>query len=204
MRRVRSRKAAAAKPKRKLAAKDWFPVYLAARDTQQASDDETHSTVLVAIEERDRAIAARINAAYMELPDEVRNPAIVREFEKLDRSYQESNLAAARRGPSALLAAGMRVVPRKDARPLAEASAWLDRFLDLAAAEEHRGWCVFMEGYGWAPTETQDDPRDNANKRHEALFPWEDLYESNRDKDRRQVRIYLEIVYDLGFGVTWD
>jgi hypothetical protein len=149
-------------------------------------------------------IAAKINAAYMTLPEKHRNPDIVAEFAKLRSFYKESNRAAARRIPSVLMAAGMRVVPRAKARPFPEASAWLDRFVDLAAAEEHDGWFRFMTDHGWSATNSQDDPRDNVNKRHEALFPWEDLFEFNCDKDRRQVRIYLLVLYELGFGVAWD
>lgn len=151
--------------------------------------------------------AARIHAAYMTLPERARNRDLAKAFAELSPFFQESNRAAVLRITPSLAAAGLRVVaPDKAASACTreQAHAWLERFLDLAASEEHRGWCAFYTENGWTPAKTQDEPRDRDKKKHEALFPWEVLYEPNRDKDRRQVRIYLDIVYELRFAATWD
>lgn len=187
---------------------EWLHRCLETPAEDRRASDETRAELLSEVESRLDEFAARIHAAYMTLPEERRSPDITKEFEKLEPLAKESNRMAARRIPRALAAAGLRMVPGggRGAASLAEAQAWLDRFLDLAAAEEHRGWCEFHEAEGWVPTESQDDPKDPHARppRHPALVPWEELGEHNRDKDRAQVRLYLAIVYDMDFGVTWE
>jgi hypothetical protein len=188
-------------------AMEWLRGSLEARAVERRAAETARKKILAAVEAKIDEFAARIHAAYMTLPADARSPDISREFAELDPLSQESNRAAARRIPPALEAAGLRIVSGGEgsqALPPTQAQAWLERFLDLSAAEEHRGWCAFHEKQGWVPTKAQDDPKEKNSDppRHPALVPWEVLREFNRDKDRRQVRIYLAIVHDLGFGVT--
>ncbi len=182
---------------------DWLPTFLKQRRAEHQKHEEVRARVQKAIEARLDEFAAWINAAYMTLDPGLRNPDIVEEFGKLSEFNKDSNREAARRIPAVLAAAGLRIVEKATeqmALTVEPARAWLERFLDLAAEKEHEGWCEFHTSRDWRHADIEKKDKDK--KLHPALVAWESLSETNGEKDRRQVRIYLNIVYDLGFAVA--
>ena len=159
-----------------------------------------------AIDSRVDEIAARIHDKYVQTSEGSRRPDVSEAFEDLPLFLKESNRAAARRVWGVLTAAGIRIVPADapDALSREEGRALLERSVDQAAEEEHAGWCVFHTWRGWVPTERQDQRKEPESNppRHNALVKWEVLIEKYRELDREQVRLYVDIVYDLGFAVA--
>lgn len=155
--------------------------------------------------------AAHINAAYMSHPPEARSPEVAFAYNGLSLFYRESNRAAVRRIESVLGAAGLEIVTNGTPGHLAyeKAQAQLEERMEVAARAEHDGWCKFHRDRGWLPTESYGMPRDLASipPRHPALVPWDDLDKVDtkyKGFDRKQVRVYLKIVYDLGLAVATE
>jgi len=59
-----------------------------------------------------------------------------------------------------------------------------ERVVERLAIEEHNRWWERKEKEGWTPGK----PRDDAKKIHDCMFPWEELDEKTKDKDRNPIR----------------
>ena len=171
----------------------------------RAAHGEGQATVVeerlrIGIEERIDELAARINYGYMKTPAEKRNANVTFDYNNLSLFFKESNRSAVRRIPRILKAAGLEVVEfgAVGALTMPEAMAFLNSRIDAAASEEHSAWCEFHLERGWQQTNSPLDDKDpNSDPpRHPLLVSWDALAnESDRDKDREQVRIYVEIIY---------
>lgn len=154
------------------------------------------------IEDRIDELAARINQVYMTNPAAMRNADVTFAYDNLSLFLRESNRAAVRRIPRVLKVAGLEIVKRdtKGALTLVEALKFVEKEINPAASEEHRAWCEFHLERGWKPTIAQIDRKDPISDppRHPLLVSWEALAkEEDREKDRKQVRHYVEIIYDF-------
>lgn len=67
--------------------------------------------------------------------------------------------------------------------------------LDLMAEMEHERWRTEKQQQGWV----YGKPRDDANKRHPDLVPWDQLDEPTKDKDRNAVKAFPKLLADAGF-----
>jgi hypothetical protein len=181
---------------------DWLPQFVRTRAARLAAAEKAQRALVATIEAQIDRFAAQIHAAYSALPAAERSPDVAAQFDVLDDFLKDSNRAAARRVPAALGAAGLLICRNDAPNALARehAEAWLRRFLDLAAAEEHLGWCRFHEQRGWQHADIAG--KDSARRLHPALTSWAALSEPNRDKDRLQVGVYLRIVHELGYAVS--
>jgi hypothetical protein len=158
------------------------------------------------MEERLDEFAAYINRAYMDHPEDKRSAEVTLAYDNLSLFLRESNRAAVRRIPGVLAAAGLAIVegnlaeaPSKD-----EALALLEEHLEAAAIREHEGWCLFHSERGWVRSPRGEKKKNTSSvpPRHPALTPWDKLSEDYRKMDRDQAKIYVKIVYDLGFAVV--
>jgi hypothetical protein len=66
--------------------------------------------------------------------------------------------------------------------------------LEMLARLEHERWMADKLAAGW----TYGNPRDDAARRHDCLVPWEQLSESEREKDRNAVRNIPGLLADVG------
>jgi hypothetical protein len=159
----------------------------------QAERDRELAAVLDALEDAKRLadFAERLRAEWERWTPGY-YAALTPEAAKFDLRSRE---AAVGRIPEVLAAAGLRVAPRaRSARPPGadRQRARLVRFIEAAAATEHRLWVEFHVKEGWSYADIKD--RDVEKRLHPALVPYEDLGELRREKNRRQVLAYLEMV----------
>lgn len=66
--------------------------------------------------------------------------------------------------------------------------------IEMLSRLEHERWMAHKLATGW----TYGDPRDDAARRHDCLVPWEQLRESEREKDRDAVRNIPGLLADVG------
>ena len=121
-------------------------------------------------------------------------------FADLPADLQQANLAAARRIPMVLAAAGLRTVAEDDGEASlteAEALALLESRIEPAAIAEHEGWMAEKLGSGWK----YGSERDDTAKVHPSIVPFAELSEVEKEKDRSAVRNYPAMVRRAGMGV---
>ena len=124
-------------------------------------------------------------------------------FENLPPDIQESNLASALRITEILAFAGLKLVDRDSAsKPLAskEIDSLLEKNLELLAEAEHNGWMKQKLLNGWQYGEERDDQL----RRHPAMVPYEKLDETDKNRDRNNVRSYPAIARQAGFAIVYD
>ena len=114
---------------------------------------------------------------YTELPDDI----------------EADNLAAAARIPAVLGHAGL-VVVSEDYPGAAIDPKILEENIELLAEAEHNGWMEQKYRSGWV----YGSPRDDMRKIHDALVPYKDLREEDKERDRNAVRSYPGIVKIAG------
>ncbi|MBL9151867.1 MAG: hypothetical protein JNK37_05265 [Verrucomicrobiales bacterium] len=121
-------------------------------------------------------------------------------FADLPADFQHANLAAARRIPTVLAAAGLQIVEAGDQESTlseAEALALLESRIEAAAIAEHAGWMAEKIELGWQYGPERDDDA----KVHPSIIPYADLSEVEKEKDRSAVRNYPAMVRRAGMGV---
>jgi hypothetical protein len=149
-----------------------------------------------------REIAPQIHAHYLERSAKPTSPErILRAFDALPVEVQEDNLAAARRIPEALAVAGLRLVKADDqsAIPVDRARQAVEASLEAMAETEQEGWMEHKYRNDW----TYDKVREDKTKRHDCLLHFRDLSNDQKEKDRTQVRKYLDFAAAAGYGVAF-
>jgi hypothetical protein len=101
-------------------------------------------------------------------------------FEELSDEDKEQNRAAVRDIPRKLARVGYIITP---ARSEERSIAFPAEVLEELARDEHDRWMTAKMAKGW----TYGTPTDEKARIHEALLSWEDLPESQKEKDRAQV-----------------
>ncbi len=127
----------------------------------------------------------RYDVDYADLPDDIK----------------DDNVAAAMRIPEVLALVQLHVVPVSSGVPTlskAEARAIIDGHIDLLAEAEHDGWMDHKLLNGWK----RGSPRDDATRIHDALVPYAQLGEEDKEKDRTSVRRCPEIVERAGHAIS--
>jgi hypothetical protein len=141
-------------------------------------------------------IAKAIHLAYVmeemkdpEKNDPETNPS-VRNWNDLPPYLRESNREQADHIAVKLRAAGMwfrKIVP--GAIPSPEVAESLERMMETLAELEHDRWVAEKRRNGWIAAPSIDDKsRNNTLRLHNCIFPWKDLTEEIKDKDRATVR----------------
>ena len=108
-------------------------------------------------------------------------------FAKLPDNIKQDNIAAAARIPQVLGHVGLYVVPKKDKgsdNPSQKSiRAIIEDNIEVLAEFEHIKWTEEKLRDGWQ----YGKPRDDENRIHHSLVAYEDLSESDKQKDRNQV-----------------
>ena len=116
-------------------------------------------------------------------------------WEELTEDHRNANRASADHMDVKLRAiSALRVISKDMA---AEPFAFTGAEVELLEKMEHRRWCTERWLAGWV-----FGPRDDERKYHPSLIPWEALSESEREKDREQVRNVLAVLSGAGFAIV--
>jgi hypothetical protein len=125
-------------------------------------------------------------------------PALDRPWADLPEAAKADNRAAARRIPEVLAVAGLGLAGADDASaPAIPPEAWdqaLVQTMEAMAEAEHDGWMAHRARTGWRRGETRDDDA----KLHPSMIPYADLSETEKDKDRSNIRHYPQFVARAG------
>lgn len=115
-------------------------------------------------------------------------------FEDLPSDIKSSNLDNAVHIPTKLLSAGYRIRPvKKGFRP---ASLRLsEQEIETMARVEHLRWCWDKILNGWVYGEIKDSRK----KTHPSIIPYDDLDESEKEKDRGLVRLIPALLKDIDY-----
>ena len=70
--------------------------------------------------------------------------------------------------------------------------------LEPMAEAEHNGWMAHRAQTGW----TWGDARDDAAKRHPSMLPYARLSETEKNKDRNNVRHFPDFAARAGFRIV--
>lgn len=123
-------------------------------------------------------------------------PDTLRPWDDLPETYQLANKEQAGYAVEILKAAGFKVQPVTESPKV---------FTDLTKKEietmaelEHGRWNVERLNNGWRPGETRDDE----NKIHNYLIPWDQLPEEIKQYDRWAVEAFPEILAKAGLEVS--
>ena len=119
------------------------------------------------------------------------------EYSKLPEEIKADNLAAAERIPEVLSLVGLMVVPEGHQLRAVDTKALEDNIEFLAEAE-HDAWLEHKFRSGWV----YGLPRDDDKKVHNALIPYIDLAETDKQKDRDAVLNYPVIVKMAGYKIV--
>jgi len=116
------------------------------------------------------------------------------DFEDLPEDIKNSNLDNAYHIPTKLLAIGYRI--RLVAKGFKPATLHLnDEEVEIMARVEHIRWCWDKIMNGWY----YGDVKDSRRKTHPSIIPYEDLSESEKEKDRELVRLIPALLQDVKF-----
>lgn len=118
------------------------------------------------------------------------------DFNDLPEDIKSSNLDNAYQIPTKLLSVGYRISPaEKGFEPVAlHLSA---EEIETMARVEHIRWCWNKILNGWIYGKVKDDRK----KTHPSIIPYEDLSESEKEKDREFVRLIPALLHDIDFEV---
>lgn len=127
----------------------------------------------------------------------VENPSMT-SWENLPESLKVSNRRYAQSVARKLSAVGATLTPLTSSAAMGDLPL-ADALLEELAQEEHDRWMADLVADGWQPT---DGPKDPDRKLHPLLVPWEDLAESEREKDRDGLRALPRLVARAGYRLT--
>jgi hypothetical protein len=117
-------------------------------------------------------------------------------WEDLPGDEKEQNRSAVRDIPQKLGRIGYVMVPARSNEPAEFPRG--DEDLELLSKMEHERWMNVKLKTGWVFAPETDKP----NKQHSALVPWEDLPETEKEKDRDLVRAIPQLLTEIGYTVV--
>ena len=119
-------------------------------------------------------------------------------WEQLDEEWKETNRAFADGIGAQLEAAECILVPAALIDPEGPLESFTPEEVESLARLEHERWCNDKLRTGWRYGPVRDD----AHKIHPLIVDWEQLPESERDKDRQPVREVPEMLAHAGFEIV--
>lgn len=127
-----------------------------------------------------------------------RLPPGMQPWEKLDETYKVANLEQAKYAIDILAAAGFEVRPAAG-KPVVFKFGKADlEELELMAEMEHGRWNVERLRDGWRFGKFRDD----SQKKHNCIVPWEILPADIKPFDRDSVKAFPEIIAKAGFEIV--
>jgi hypothetical protein len=122
------------------------------------------------------------------------NPSLV-EWADLPESLKDSNRASAQSVAAGIAKLGGKL--QSLTGPVSDLDLPQSALDDLARGEHDR-WMADLTRQGWTWT---DGPKDPVRKLHPLLVPWEDLDESEREKDRDSFRALPRMLARVGYAI---
>jgi voltage-gated potassium channel Kch len=116
-----------------------------------------------------------------------------RPWSELGESYREASRHAADHIAAKLRVIGADLVEQSAGESFRFAESELERLAEI----EHRRWCAERLLAGWE----RGAARDDARRLHPSLVPWDELSETEREKDRQVVKAIPEIARAAGYHV---
>ncbi|MBN2000491.1 AAA family ATPase [candidate division KSB1 bacterium] len=150
---------------------------------------------------RAKELAPFVHECYLQQGEKVPLPEESdKKFKDLSTEKQEDNIAAAYRIPDVLSLIGLKVVPETDAasKDEPEIPDLIETNIELLAEAEHNMWMEYKIKNGWEYGEKRNDEQ----KIHDCLVPYEQLSEKDKDKDRNSVRNFSKIVHLAKFRIV--
>lgn len=125
------------------------------------------------------------------------SPYRLQAFEDLDSHIKDANRQQVLRAPGLLTTLGFHL-ERDDPAKKWPAIDLTEAEVEEASIAEHDGWMrqKFSAGYRYGAV------RDDLDRTHPSLVPWEQLSEAVREQDRQRVRLLPWIARELGLRVT--
>ena len=143
------------------------------------------------------SIAAAIHETWCDLSAQQgwkMQPHLDQPYAALAEPDKEENRAAACRMATVLAAAGLALTATGPAIP----SEILESHMEILAEAEHNGWMAHRTANGW----TYGAIRDDAAKRHPSMIPYAELSETEKEKDRGNIRHYPAFAARAGLCIT--
>lgn len=129
-------------------------------------------------------------------------PEVDKPYAELSSDYQKANQDAASRIPQVLGSLDVKVVAASEAGDEALSATALadliDANIEKLSIAEHEGWTQQRADAGW----TYAAKRDDSQKQHPSMVPYDDLSEADKEKDRNQVRSYPALLEQAGLKAT--
>ena len=122
-------------------------------------------------------------------------------YRDLPEFMKDDNRAAARRISEVVGLVGLYIVPIGQAPPgssEADTRQAIEQNLELLAEGEHDGWVESRQRNGWE----KGEPRNTDRRIHNRLVPYDQLPESEKQKDREAVKHYMEIVATAKYQIV--
>jgi hypothetical protein len=122
------------------------------------------------------------------------------DYADLPDHVKADNIAAAARIPRVLALVGLAVVGKDHPSMLSreEVLGVLEANMELLAEAEHDGWMEQKYRGGWSHGLVRDDEA----KKHPCLVQYESLTEQDKEKDRKSVSHYPDIVELAGYKIV--
>ena len=164
-----------------------YPVLTRACDARLIADDLTERLARLIHE---RYLDAQQRAG-LRLGD---TPAMV-DWSRLPESLRRANRAHVQDIAAKLLNLGCVVAPRRGGTGDVSAGEAIDDRIEVLARLEHERWCRERRGEGW----TYGESRDDLQRRHPALRPWDELPSEVQEHNREEIRALPDVLSDSGF-----
>jgi len=119
-------------------------------------------------------------------------------WEQLDESWKDANRAFADGIGAHLAATGCVLVPAPLIDPRGSLHSFSDDEVEALARLEHERWVADKVRSGWR----YGPERDDDHRIHSGIVDWEQLPESERDKDREPIREIPEMLAYAGFEIV--
>lgn len=152
-------------------------------------------------------VAPKVHEFYLSLAErEGWTPTYSQPYKELPEDVKGDNRAAAMRIPYVLSLIGLRVLPKRaglgqaNGRALdrKDLAAIFARYQELLAEAEHDGWMAYKQRNGWR----YGDKRNDDVRIHHLLVRYAELSETEKNKDRENVRRYPEILDLAGYEIV--
>jgi len=154
-----------------------------------------HSRYLHEMKKQDSTPKKDYYMSWIHSQGDAKNQNIL-DFDDLPEDIKSSNLDNAYHIPTKLLAIGYKI--RNTQKGFKPAVLQLsEEEIETMARVEHIRWCWDKILHGWF----YGKEKDSRKKTHPAIIPYEDLSESEKEKDRELVRLIPALLQDINYEV---
>lgn len=125
-------------------------------------------------------------------------------YKQLPREFKDTNRAAARRIPFVLAIAGLELREKSKCQNFPanyddQVQEHIEHHLEIMSELEHDLWTEERFDAGWRYGQARDDER----RIHDLMRPYEQLSDSQKDKDRGSVRDYIKHANSVGSRIVF-